>query len=75
MTHFARADERDGIAEQIRVFEDACGGLPYPRSLANSAGVVRFREVGGDIVRPGIMLIWRHALRACECRAAGIAAR
>jgi alanine racemase len=56
MTHFARADERDGIAEQIRVFEDACGGMPYPRSLANSAGVVRYREVGGDIVRPGIML-------------------
>jgi len=30
--------------------------LPYPRSIANSAGVVRHAEVGGDIVRPGIML-------------------
>jgi alanine racemase len=33
-----------------------CQGFPYPRSSANSAGVVRFGEVGGDIVRPGIML-------------------
>jgi alanine racemase len=30
--------------------------LPYPRSLANSAGTVRFKDVGGDFVRPGIML-------------------
>jgi alanine racemase len=56
MTHFARADEDDGLADQLAVFESACKGLPYPRSVANSAGVVRFNEVGGDIVRPGIML-------------------
>jgi alanine racemase len=56
MMHFARSDEDDGIAEPIAVFDAACRGLPYPRSLANSAGIVRFPEVGGDIVRPGIML-------------------
>jgi len=56
MTHFARADEDEGIAEQLAVFDRACAGLPYPRSLANSAGVVRYADVGGDIVRPGIML-------------------
>ena len=56
MTHFARADEEDGIAQQLAAFEAACGQLPYPRSIANSAGVCRFGEVGGDIVRPGIML-------------------
>jgi len=56
MTHFARADEEDGIAEPLKVFETACRGLPYPRSLANSAGIIRFPEVGGDFVRPGIML-------------------
>ena len=56
MMHFARADEDDGIGEPLAVFEAACRGLPYPRSLANSAGVVRYAEVGGDIVRPGIML-------------------
>ena len=56
MTHFARAEEDDGLADQLAAFESACKGLPYPRSLANSAGVVRFNEVGGEIVRPGIML-------------------
>jgi alanine racemase len=56
MTHLARADEEDGIKEQLATFEQACKGLPYPRSVANSAGIVRFGEIGGDIVRPGIML-------------------
>ena len=56
MTHLARADEDDGLQEQLKVFEGACKGLPYPRSVANSAGVLRFDEVGGDYVRPGIML-------------------
>jgi len=56
MMHFPRADDDDGLAEPLEVFERACKGLAYPRSLANSAGVIRFDEVGGDIVRPGIML-------------------
>jgi alanine racemase len=56
MMHFARADEDDGLAEALEVFESACQGLAYPRSLANSAGVFRFADVGGDTVRPGIML-------------------
>ena len=56
MMHFARADEEDGLPEQLAAFDKACKGLPYPRSLANSAGVVRFADVGGDFVRPGIML-------------------
>jgi alanine racemase len=56
MTHLARADEDDGVEEALRAFDAACRGLPYPRSIANSAGVMRYAEVGGDIVRPGIML-------------------
>ena len=56
MTHFARAEEPEGLREQVATFDTACAGLPYLRSLANSAGVVRFGDVGGDIVRPGIML-------------------
>ena len=56
MTHLARADEDDGIAEALATFNAACRGLPYPRSISNSAGVVRHAEIGGDIVRPGIML-------------------
>jgi alanine racemase len=56
MTHLARADENDGLAEPLAVFDAATRGLPYPRSVANSAGVFRYAEVGGDLVRPGIML-------------------
>jgi alanine racemase len=56
LTHLARAEDEDGLREQLDLFEEACTGLPYPRSLANSAGVIRYREVGGDYVRPGIML-------------------
>ena len=56
MTHLARADDEDGLAEPLALFDSACRGLPYPRSVANSAGIIRFPEVGGDFVRPGIML-------------------
>ena len=56
MGHLSRADEDDGLKEPLARFEEACRGLTYPKSIANSAGVIRFGEVGGDIVRPGIML-------------------
>jgi alanine racemase len=56
MTHLARADEDDGVQEQLQTFERACSGLSYPRSVANSAGVVRYDTIGGEYVRPGIML-------------------
>jgi alanine racemase len=73
MTHFARADEDDGIQEQLAVFESACTGLQYPRSLANSAGVVRYAEVGGDIVRPGIMLYGASPFAWMSAEAIGVA--
>ena len=56
MMHFASSDEDEGWRHPLAIFEAACRGLPYPRTLANSAGVVRYSEVGGDLVRPGIML-------------------
>lgn len=56
MTHLARADEDEGLHDQLQIFESACKGLPYPRSIANSAGLMRYGEVGGEYVRPGIML-------------------
>ena len=56
MMHFARSEDEDGIEAPLARFEAACDGLPYPRSVANSAGVVRYGEVGGDVVRPGIVL-------------------
>ncbi len=56
MMHFARSDEDDGINDALARFDEATRGMPYPRSMANSAGIFRYDEVGGDMVRPGIML-------------------
>ena len=58
MTHFADADGAAGIAGQLAVFDKMIKPLgPAPRSLANSAALLRFpRETAGDWVRPGIML-------------------
>lgn len=56
MTHFASADEAEGIAAQMQVFERATQGLGLPRSLANSAALLRYPESHGEQVRPGIML-------------------
>jgi alanine racemase len=58
MTHFADADGPGGIAAQLAAFDAAC--KPFgraPRSMANSAALLRFAERSrGDWVRPGIML-------------------
>jgi len=72
MTHLARADEQDGIRDAVAIFEAACGALPYPRSIANSAGVVRHTEIGGDIVRPGIMLYGATPFRSVTAAAIGV---
>lgn len=56
MTHFACADERDGIAEQMALFNSITSGQQLPRSLSNSAAVLNYPEAHGDWVRPGIML-------------------
>jgi alanine racemase len=56
MTHFACADEAQGIAAQLACFDSLATGLDVPRSLANSAAILRYPETHGDWVRPGIML-------------------
>ena len=64
MTHFANADElehpRLTMREQLRRFHAGADGIAGPRSLSNSAGVLHQPqlgdELGGDWVRPGIML-------------------
>jgi alanine racemase len=56
MSHFANADATRGIADQLEVFERTVGGAKHPRSLANSATVLRYPEARADWVRPGIML-------------------
>lgn len=80
MTHFASADERDGHLEQLRAFNEATVGLPFARSVANSAACFDFDRVVSnaiandtsgaslDSVRPGIMLYgatpFSHATRS-----------
>ena len=61
MTHFADADGEGGVAAQLQWFNELtqpfAGANPAPRSLANSAALLRFpEETRGDWVRPGIML-------------------
>ena len=60
MTHFADADGEGGIAAQLQWFNELTqpltGTNPAPRSLANSAALLRYPESCADWVRPGIML-------------------
>ena len=56
MTHFANADEPRGVDWQMEVFDHLANGVGLPRSLANSAAIIRYPETHCDWVRPGIML-------------------
>ena len=61
MTHFADADGDGGIAGQLQWFNELTQPLtgtdPAPRSLANSAALLRYPDQAcADWVRPGIML-------------------
>ncbi|MFZ5556025.1 MAG: alanine racemase [Pseudomonadota bacterium] len=56
MTHFASADEPDGVGEQLQRFLAVTASVRAPRCLANSAALLRYPETHGDWTRPGIML-------------------
>jgi alanine racemase len=57
MTHFADADGASGVRAQLDWFNEITKGFEAPRSLANSAALIRFpEETRADWVRPGIML-------------------
>ncbi len=76
MTHFASADEPDGHLDQLRLFNEATAGLPFARSVANSAACFDLDRVLGvndeahrnEWLRPGIMLYgatpFSHATRS-----------
>jgi alanine racemase len=70
MTHFADADGAPGVAVQRACFDRVTAGLPGPRSLSNSAALLRVHAwahgaaeaadalaapLGEDWVRPGIL--------------------
>ncbi|MEA3158408.1 MAG: alanine racemase [Betaproteobacteria bacterium] len=56
MTHFANADDARGVAWQLETFDRVAGKESLPRSLANSAAILRYPETHAEWVRPGIML-------------------
>lgn len=56
MTHFATADEEIGIDAPLDVFNNIAQSLPNPKSVANSASILRYPDARLDWVRPGIML-------------------
>jgi alanine racemase len=56
MTHFANADEARGVEEPLALFNDIAAPYRAPRSLANSAALLRYPETHGEWVRPGLML-------------------
>ncbi len=60
MTHFADADGDAGVQAQLDWLEEMIrpieGLAQAPRSLANSAALIRFPETRAAWVRPGIML-------------------
>ncbi len=58
MTHLARADEPQVITthEQIAAFDRATEGLPGPRSIGNSAGLLGWPGARRDWGRAGILL-------------------
>lgn len=56
MTHFASADSAEGVTAQLERFNTVAAAYNMPRSLANSAALLRYPATHGDWVRPGIML-------------------
>lgn len=58
MTHFAASDEFDNsvTAEQIARFDAAVAGLPGPRALSNSAGLLGWPAARSDWIRSGGLL-------------------
>lgn len=58
ITHLASADEPGSnfTREQVARFEAALQGVPGPRSIGNSAGLLAWPEARADWVRPGLMM-------------------
>jgi alanine racemase len=56
MTHFADADGPQGVDWQLAQLAALTAGMDDPRSLANSAALLRYPHAVGDWARPGIML-------------------
>lgn len=56
MTHFATADDDEGIEPQLLRFDAVNARLDLPCCVANSAATLRYDVARREYVRPGIML-------------------
>ena len=58
MTHLAVADvpQHPHTLQQFERFTQLTQNWPYPKSIVNSAGILRYPDFHLDIVRPGLML-------------------
>lgn len=58
MTHLSCADELNNsyTKQQLQSFEKAANGISSPKSIANSAGILGWKDSHADWIRPGIML-------------------
>ncbi|OED45589.1 alanine racemase [Endozoicomonas sp. (ex Bugula neritina AB1)] len=58
MSHFASADEADKrhSMKQLKTFNQFTLGLPGPRSMCNSAGLISITSARADWNRPGLLL-------------------
>ncbi len=72
VSHFADAEGRQGIDAQFEIFQQHVAQADLPRSLANSAALLRFPESHGDWVRPGIMLYGASPLAERSAREIGL---
>ena len=56
MTHYAKADVKNGIQQQIEIFNSIVDKLPEARSTSNSAAILWHKQAHYDWVRAGISL-------------------
>lgn len=72
MTHFANADDSRGVDWQAAVILNEQLGNSLPRSLANSAALLRYPASRGAWVRPGIMLYGSSPFPEVPAKALGL---
>ena len=72
MTHFACADDERGVSDQWQAFDRATRDYRLPRSVANSATILRYPEARCDWVRPGIMLYGASPFADVSAEALGL---
>ncbi len=72
MTHFANADIAAGVDMQLELFNKLAADYKMPRSLANSAALLRYPATHGDWVRPGIMLYGSSPFAESSAQALGL---